>query len=673
MPLLASSCSRPLPLLSASGSATAMLFKSSNFEDANEIISKIPAVASKDNDCKSIIDQGFREYLLQLIPVWDVQRLKKYVQYNIDSCRLELSSPNTPVILLSDIFDMSTLEFCENLFSFVELNVFMWKEDLFFAICKNHLLRMCNDLLRRLSRSQNTVFCGRILLFLAQFFPFSERSGLNIISEFNVENITDFSNDGDLDSLAEEEMVVDESDKKIKVDFSLYSKFWYLQNFFRCPNDLYINQKWIMFTSYSKFILSTLQHYKLSDSSGTAYIATLTGDSDRRYFAKFLTSQKLLELQLSDSNFRRYVLVQFLILFQYLTLPVKSKPDSYTLKPEQMDWIKMYKDVVSELIKETPPDGKEFLKTVEKILTREERWNEWKNKSCPEVKKPNPAIMDFQNGQRSKEPYLGDVLKEYHNQKKYFMGNTRLTKLWNHRPNNLDACRSKERHFLPSLDSYFEEAIMQSDPAAMIEAQYKKVNEIDYAWKGLRLLSQKCPYFFAQSNNPIHKMSDFLENMLNKLSKDKPTVAGLTEEKSKVDPPENESQETQTVIINTDTAEEGEVVNEEPQINSEPMDEDGEQRTPLTKDQLDRVSEAITSDWQKLGLKMGYQKDEIDFFANERVGRCDENKEKPTDQQNARYMLQIWSEDDDDPSVENLSSMLESLGMLEALKLLKST
>lgn len=38
--------------------------------------------------------------------------------------------------------------------------------------------------------------------------------GLNIISEFNVENITDFSNDGDLDSLAEEEMVVDESDKK---------------------------------------------------------------------------------------------------------------------------------------------------------------------------------------------------------------------------------------------------------------------------------------------------------------------------------------------------------------------------------------------------------------------------------------------------------------------------
>ena len=53
------------------------------------------------------------------------------------------------------------------------------------------------------------------------------------------------------------------------------------------------------------------------------------------------------------------------------------------------------------------------------------------------------------------------------------------------------------------------------------------MNEIDFAWRGLRLLSQKCPYFFAQSNNPISKMSDFLENMLNKISKDKPTVVSL--------------------------------------------------------------------------------------------------------------------------------------------------
>ena len=34
---------------------------------------------------------------------------------------------------------------------------------------------------------------------------------------------------------------------------------------------------------------------------------------------------QLLDLQLNDSNFRRYVLVQFLILFQYINAPIKFK------------------------------------------------------------------------------------------------------------------------------------------------------------------------------------------------------------------------------------------------------------------------------------------------------------------------------------------------------------
>lgn len=46
---------------------------------------------------------------------------------------------------------------------------------------------------------------------------------------------------------------------------------------------------------------------------------------DENYFAKFLTNQKLLELQLSDGNFRRCILLQFLILFQYLNSVVKFK------------------------------------------------------------------------------------------------------------------------------------------------------------------------------------------------------------------------------------------------------------------------------------------------------------------------------------------------------------
>lgn len=119
----------------------------------------------------------------------------------------------------------------------------VWKEPLFFATCKNHLLRMCNDLLRRLSRSQNTVFCGRILLFLAKFFPFSERSGLNVVSEFNLENLTEYTSDAiDID-----DSLVDSEDVQVKIDYNLYCKFWALQDFFRNPNQCYNTVQWKTF------------------------------------------------------------------------------------------------------------------------------------------------------------------------------------------------------------------------------------------------------------------------------------------------------------------------------------------------------------------------------------------------------------------------------------------
>lgn len=50
----------------------------------------------------------------------------------------------------------------------------------------------------------------------------------------------------------------------------------------------------------------------------------------QHFFAKFLTNPKLLALQLSDTNFRRSVLVQFLILFQYLRSTVKFKACVHT-------------------------------------------------------------------------------------------------------------------------------------------------------------------------------------------------------------------------------------------------------------------------------------------------------------------------------------------------------
>uniref|UniRef100_A0A8C8GTK7 Uncharacterized protein n=1 Tax=Oncorhynchus tshawytscha TaxID=74940 RepID=A0A8C8GTK7_ONCTS len=91
------------------------------------------------------------------------------------------------------VLDCLPLYQCDKVFSFVEENVSTWKSNSFYTAGKNYLLRMCNDLLRRLSKSQNTVFCGRIQLFLARLFPLSEKSGLNLQSQFNLDNITVFN------------------------------------------------------------------------------------------------------------------------------------------------------------------------------------------------------------------------------------------------------------------------------------------------------------------------------------------------------------------------------------------------------------------------------------------------------------------------------------------------
>lgn len=42
------------------------------------------------------------------------------------------------------------------------------------------LLRVCTTLLKRLSKTNNAEFCGRILIFLAYVFPLSDRSGTSL-------------------------------------------------------------------------------------------------------------------------------------------------------------------------------------------------------------------------------------------------------------------------------------------------------------------------------------------------------------------------------------------------------------------------------------------------------------------------------------------------------------
>ena len=54
------------------------------------------------------------------------------------------------------------------------------------------ILRSCNELLRRLSRAEDTAFCGRVFIFLFQSFPLGDKSSVNLRGEYHTENVTTF-------------------------------------------------------------------------------------------------------------------------------------------------------------------------------------------------------------------------------------------------------------------------------------------------------------------------------------------------------------------------------------------------------------------------------------------------------------------------------------------------
>jgi THO complex subunit 1 len=58
------------------------------------------------------------------------------------------------------------------------------------AHSKLSVLKICNQLLLRLSRASRSELCGRILMFLTCLLPLLDRSGLNVLGQFNTSHST---------------------------------------------------------------------------------------------------------------------------------------------------------------------------------------------------------------------------------------------------------------------------------------------------------------------------------------------------------------------------------------------------------------------------------------------------------------------------------------------------
>ncbi|GJN30047.1 hypothetical protein PR202_gb18321 [Eleusine coracana subsp. coracana] len=334
----------------------------------------------------------------------------------------------------------------------------------FFSFCNN-----IDILHSEIFQANDVVFCGRIIMFLAHFFPLSERSALNIKGVFNTSNATKYEKD---------------ATDGISVDFNFYKTLWSLQEHFSNPSLTAANlAKWqnlnfLLVLIYPvpsyQVVLSTFEAQPLSDDDGK--LNNFNEEEDAAFNIKYLTSSKLMGLELKDPSFRRHILVQCLIFFDYLKAPGKNDKEGPTgsMKEE----IKSCEEHVKKLLEIIPPKGKEFLKSIEHILEREKNWVWWKRDGCPAYEKHPYENKSGQAGVRKR--YTTCFVK------------TQDTEV------ALNALTNSESVRMPSITEYWKPLAEDMDPSAGIEEEYHHKSNRVYCWKGLRFSARQDLELFSR-------------------------------------------------------------------------------------------------------------------------------------------------------------------------------
>ncbi|KAF8941544.1 THO complex subunit 1 transcription elongation factor-domain-containing protein [Dissophora ornata] len=498
---------------------------------------------------------------------------------------LDLVESTTPLNYIEEVLDFQTVEFSMHLHDYLESRVKRLTANMNPAKGKGlTFLRLCNELLRRLSKTKNTKSCGRISMLLSSIFPITERSGVNLKGDFNTDNITLIESD-DMTVVPDltpphprkedetrvpsaESMDVDEDsnaapkdEKKagdsIKTELNFYAEFWGLQAFFCNPATLINSPKNIAkfqqgiehtldrfaaveegnqkdlgqgaalpespaSTSESATNHTTEQLARVDSSTNTkrkhSHIADMVPEPTT-YFPKFLTSPKLLQLEIADPYFRKHILVQFLIVIQYLEGHNGGVKDAYAKistpnRVFQPQWIMEEKDqewvasIKPKIFKELKVSGiesgdKDFVKTVQAVLRHEEAWIQWKAESCPRFEKPSMSEADVEET-RLKRQRLSASLAPL----KQKLGCSALTELWRQVDEQIEEGAGIGSIRLPqTVDEYLSGLPFAARRAQAMRIREGKpaytqqeLKELEQArlWRGLRLGSRQYLHLYGK-------------------------------------------------------------------------------------------------------------------------------------------------------------------------------
>ncbi|EME77417.1 uncharacterized protein MYCFIDRAFT_42306 [Pseudocercospora fijiensis CIRAD86] len=372
----------------------------------------------------SAVETAFREIFYSLIhsteihdPAFgEVWNLLDVVLICGDEGRCD---PGLVCWLIEELLDSQTTEGCRTVFDYLDS--------------------------RRESRAEDAIFCGRVFFFLFQTFPLGDKSSVNLRGEFHTENTTKFEVSAPVEG---EQMDVDfktgetpsdtkestpqpaaptkpgskaipikaapkkVAEEEVLSTEQLYPIFWRLQHDFSDPTRLFDNDN---FTVFKKGLACTIAKFKKTPtvvqtkSSVEGRRGTkrkMHGDGGEEesdntlvdnYNPKYLTSRDLFGLELSDLAFQRHILVQALILIDFLlSLTEKAKKrlnavstnraliHAFVLNEEDAKWATSTRSTITSHLNMSN-EGRHYCRMVETVLARDKNWVRWKVESCPSI------------------------------------------------------------------------------------------------------------------------------------------------------------------------------------------------------------------------------------------------------------------------------------------------
>ena len=313
----------------------------------------------------------------------------------------------------------------------------------------------------------------------------------------------------------EKEKSNNEQTQDVSLDMdTLYPIFWSLQESFSTPTRLFEEAN---LQSLKNGLEAAMRKFKDVNQGFSSRATSKVPDDSRRgvkrkrngqedqlsssFNPKYLTSRDLFDLEISDLAFRRHVLVQALILVDFLlSLTPKAKKKlentsnksvlySYTLSEEDAKWAtSMRSDIATYL--QQGPEGKFYYRMVDTVLSRDKNWVHWKAEGCPEIQREPVSAEDFAEAEKgAAKACINKRLRSTP------MGTLDLSFLSDvGSTNGMEKLKDPDRYSIPTAESFerpiaddeFEMEMARTDEEKRLAADAKASK----LWRTLRIASK---------------------------------------------------------------------------------------------------------------------------------------------------------------------------------------